>query len=53
MKVFRLHLAEVAVVLCFVILVTCFFRGNGDDTEISGTVPYNEDWICITEEGMK
>ncbi len=52
MKVFKLHLAEVTVGIFFVIMVACFFRGSGYDTEFSAAVPCNEDWICVTEEGI-
>ena len=50
MKLLRLHLAEVTVAVLFVILVLCFFRIEEEGKENTGNIPYNDNWICMTEE---
>ena len=51
MKLLRMHLAEMAVAVLFVLLVVCFYRINEEGKRRTGNIPYNEDWICVTEEG--
>lgn len=50
MRLLRLHLAELTVTVLFVISVVCFFRIDGEGKETTENIPYNDNWLCVTEE---
>lgn len=53
MKLLKMHLAETAVAVLFVLLVICFYRIDEEGKKRSVNIPYNENWSCITEEGKE
>lgn len=53
MKFLKLHLAEAAVAVLFVIVVAFFFQKHGEGTADDGNITYNENWFCITDDGIE
>lgn len=53
MKFLKLHLAELAVAVLFVILVAFFFQKDREGIADNGDISYNENWFCTTDDGIE